>query len=376
MAQSYPCAASRCGVGRHVLYVKVKVHLPVKLPRGEVRIAHRSVSVRTYPIHMHTSLSRRRFLTASALLPFAVAGIAVPHAHAAFTPVPRTGGPLLKPSLNAYSFLELLNANAKDKSKGLDLFKLCEFCAQHNFDAIDLTGYFFPGYPAAPTDDYIYALKRHAHAHGLAISGTGVRNDFTASDPKIRAEGVQRLKTWIEVAAKLGAPTVRAFADSQPPFKNWQQSSGNASRDSVEGYLADALRECAEHGKKFGVIVAVQNHGDFINTGPEHLSLLKRVDSPWCAPMVDTGKYLTDDPYADIALMAPYAVNWQIKETTRSEADSPKTDMKRLVSIIRKSGYRGYVPIETLSMRRKGYDSYIEVPKMLAELRAAIAATE
>ncbi len=325
---------------------------------------------------MNPFLSRRRFLTASAFLPLAVAGLIRTPARAALTPITRAGGALLKPSLNAYSFLELLNANAKDKTKGLDLFKLCEFCAKHNFDAVDLTGYFFPGYPAAPTDDYLYSLKRHAHALGLAISGTGVRNDFTTADPKIRAEGVQRIKTWIEVAAKLGAPTVRAFADSQGPFKNWQQAANNAPRDTVEGYLADALRECAEHGQKFGVIVAVQNHGDFINTGPEHLSLLKRVGSEWCAAMVDTGKYLTADPYADIALMAPYAVNWQIKETTRSEVDSPKTDMKRLVTIIRQSGYRGYMPIETLSMRRPGYDSYVEVAKMLAELRAAIAATE
>ena len=182
-------------------------------------------------------------------------------------------------------------------------------------------------------------------------------------------------KTWIEVAAKLGAPTVRAFADSQQPFKTWQQASNNASRDTVEAYLAESLRECAEHGKKFGVIVAVQNHGDFISTGAEHLSLLRRVDHEWCAAMVDTGKYLTPDPYADIALMAPYAVNWQIKETMRSAVDSPKVDLKKLVTIIRQSGYRGYVPIETLAMRRPDYDSYVEITKMLRDLQAAIRDT-
>ncbi len=139
--------------------------------------------------------------------------------------------------------------------------------------------------------------------------------------------------------------------------------------------MADSLRECAEHGKKFGVIVAVQNHGDFINTGEEHLSLLKRVDSEWCAALVDTGKYLTTDPYADIALMAPYAVNWQIKETTDSTTKSPRTDMLKLLTIIRKSGYRGFLPIETLSMGRKDYDPSMEVTKMLVELRVAIEAT-
>jgi sugar phosphate isomerase/epimerase len=323
---------------------------------------------------MNSTSTRRSFLKAAAFLPLALAGTSAT-ARGAYTAIPRHSGPHLRPSLNVYSFLELLNANAKDKTKGLDLFGACDFCAKVGFDAIDLTGYFFPGYPQAPADDYLIRLKRHAFNLGLAISGTGVRNDFTAAAPATRAEGVQRIKTWIEVAAKLGAPTVRAFADSQQPFKTWQQASNNASRDTVEAYLAESLRECAEHGKKFGVIVAVQNHGDFISTGAEHLSLLRRVDHEWCAAMVDTGKYLTPDPYADIALMAPYAVNWQIKETMQSSLKSPRVDLPRLVKILRASGYRGYVPIETLSMRRPDYDSYVEITKMLRDLQAAIRAT-
>ena len=325
---------------------------------------------------MKHTLCRRRFLATSALLPFAAtASFPLATARAAYAPIPRHSGSHLRTSLNAYSFLELLNANAKDQAKGIDLFGVCDFCAKVGFDAIDITGYFFPGYPQAPADSYIIRLKRHAFNLGLDISGTGVRNDFTAANPATRAEGVARLKTWIEVAAKLGAPTIRAFADSQPPFKNWQQAANNAPRATVEAYLADALRECAEHGKKFGVIVAVQNHGDFINTGAEHLSLLRRVDHEWCAALVDTGKYLTPEPYADIAVMAPYAVTWQIKETMGSEVTTPKVDLKKLVTIIRESGYRGYIPIETLSMRRKDYDPYVEVTKMLTDLRAALAAT-
>jgi sugar phosphate isomerase/epimerase len=309
------------------------------------------------------------------MLPLAAASLPIVTATAAFATIQRTGGSHLKTSLNAYSFLDLLNANAKDKSRGVDLFQVCDFCAKVNFDAVDLTGYFFPGYPKAPEDSYIFKLKRHAFDRGLAISGTGVRNDFTTADQSVRAEGVQRIKTWIEVAAKLGAPTIRAFADSQPPFKNWPAAAGNASRADVEAWLADALRECAEHGQKFGVIVAVQNHGDFISTGAEHLSLLQRVGHEYCAAMVDTGKYNTADPYADIAQMAPYAVNWQIKELIGTPGDSPRTDLRKLLTIIRRSGYRGYLPIETLASGRKGYDSFVEVPKMLGELREAIGAT-
>ncbi|BCS31263.1 xylose isomerase [Luteitalea sp. TBR-22] len=317
---------------------------------------------------------RRTFLEYAAMLPLAGRSslLAVPAAATA-PPIRRVGGARLKPAVNAYSFLELLNANARDPRQGLDLFGVCDFCAELGSDAVDLTGYFFPGYPASPADDYLRRLKRHTFDCGLAISGTGVRNDFTAADPGVRAEGVARIRTWIEVAARLGAPTVRAFADAQPPFRTWQQASGDASRDTVERWMADALRECAEHGRRFGVIVAVQNHGDFISTGPQHLSLLDRVDHEWCAALVDTGKYLTDDPYADIALVAPYAVNWQVKETLDSSTASPRLDVPRLVGIIRRAGYRGYVPIETLSMRRKDYDPRAEVTRLFGELRDAIA---
>ncbi len=321
---------------------------------------------------MSTPLTRRHFLSTSVALPVGLAGAL---SLGAAAPVKRAGGPRLKLSLNAFSFLELLNANAKDASQGVDLFKVCDFCAEHGFDGVDVTGYFFPGYPGVPTDDYIYRLKRHAFNLGLGLSGTGVRNDFTTADAAVRAAGVQRVKNWIEVAAKLGAPCVRAFADSQPPFRNWQQASDNATRETVEGWVAGALQECAEHGEKFGVIVAVQNHGDFISSGAEHLSLHRRVNHAWCAPLVDTGKYLTADPYADIALVAPLAVNWQVKETLQSTMTSPRIDMPRLMTVIRQSGYRGYLPIETLRMGRADYDSFKEIPRMLAELHAAIEAT-
>ena len=312
--------------------------------------------------------TRRHFLCLASLAPLAAATSSY-----ALTPIKRMGGPLLKPALNAFSFLDLLNENMKDASKGIDLFGVCDFCAKHNIEAVDLTGYFFPGYPKAPADSYVSRMKHYTHDQGIVISGTGVRNDFATADKAVRATGVQVTKDWIEVAARLGAPVIRVFAGPQPPHKGWQPASGGAKREDVEGWMADSLRACAEHGEKFGVIVAVQNHGDFLNTGLEHLSLLKRVDHPWCGPLVDTGKYFSDDPYADIAMMVPYAVNWQIKETLGSSLRTPPTDFRKLAKIIHDGGYRGYLPIETLSMGRKNYDPFVEVEKVLVAMREAIA---
>lgn len=298
--------------------------------------------------------------------------IATATLHAAYTPIPPTGRSRFTPTLNAYSFLERLNANIADSTKGIDLFGVCDFCVKHDIEAVDLTAYFFPGYPKAPADSYISRMKRYTHDRGIAISGTGVKNDFATADKDVRAEGVELTKVWIEVAAHLGAPVVRVFAGPQQKNANdWQAAANGASREEVESWMADALRACAEHGEKFGVIVAVQNHGDFLSTGSEHISLLKRVDHAWCGALVDTGKYFSEDPYADIAMMVSHAVNWQIKETLGSSLKSPPTDFERLVKIIHDGGYRGFLPIETLAMGRKDYDPATEVARVLAAMREA-----
>lgn len=314
-------------------------------------------------------MTRRHLLQLAALSP-----IATVTARAAYAPIPRTGKAHFTPTLNAYSFLELLNANMADPTQGVDLFAVCDFCVKHDIEAVDLTGYFFPGYPEAPAESYLARIKRYTHDRGITISGTGVKNDFATADKAVRAEGVLLTKRWIEVAARMGAPVVRVFAGPQQKNpKDWQTAAGQAPREEVEKWMAEALRECAEHGEKFGVIVAVQNHGDFLTTGPEHLSLLQRVDHTWCGALVDTGKYFTDDPYADIALMTPHAVNWQIKERLGSSLKTPPTDFKKLVKILHEGGYRGFVPIETLSMGRKDYDPAAEVVKVLTAMREAIA---
>jgi sugar phosphate isomerase/epimerase len=283
--------------------------------------------------------------------------------------------PVLKTSLNAYSFNKMLNDKIKGRGEGISLLQVCDFAAKCKFDGVDPTGYFFPGYPERPTDAYIDELKKRIADLGLGISGTGVRNNFTTADKEVRAQGVKHIKEFVEVAARLGAPVIRVFADTQMRAQNWHTVSNNATRQKVQDWIAADLRECAEHGKEYGVKIGVQNHGDFIATAQEQLALVKSVDSPFCGPIVDTGYYKSPDPYVDIAAVAPHAVNWQVKQSVFGEDSEIPTEMNKLLKIIRKSGYSGYLPIETLSPQGKPYDPFKVVPDFLAKLKEAIAAT-
>jgi sugar phosphate isomerase/epimerase len=318
---------------------------------------------------VNEKLNRRDFLNRASLLPVGAAlGVGLGSGSAgafAQAPIKRIGGPKLKTSLNAYSFNKALNDHIKGRGKGVTLFDLLDYCAEQNFDAIDPTGYYFPGYPNVPDDKFVNNFKRRAFQLGLDISGTGVRNDFATPDKAKRAASVQHVKEWIEVAARLGAPVLRVFAGPEPKDHSW---------DQVAEWLVEDLKKCVEHAQKYGVLIGIQNHWDFLKTSAQVLKIVKMVDSEWFGTIVDTGYFLAGDPYHDMEAVAPYAVNWQVKEKVDGQAFKVPIDLKKIVRIARAANYRGYLPIETLS-RKSGesdYDPRARAARLLKELREAI----
>lgn len=260
----------------------------------------------------------------------------------------------LKTSLNAFSF----NSPLSEGKMNID--DLLQFCAANDFEAVDITAYYFPGYPEVPNDDYLYAVKRKAYSLGLEISGTGVRNDFTNPDPEKRKESVQLVKNWIIAAEKMGIPVIRVFTGNS-------DTTGH-SREEVLDYLVADMKECTEFGKQHGVIVGVQNHDDFVKTADETIEIIKRVNSDWFKMILDTGSYRSGDPYIQIEQSIPFAINWQIKEKIFVNGVEEDTDLTKLFEIIKKSGYRGYIPIETLGAG----DPKVKVPRFFKEIKKVL----
>jgi sugar phosphate isomerase/epimerase len=290
-------------------------------------------------------MNRRQFLQAGTVVSAAgaLSGLAQ-------TPPVRNGIPFVRFSCNLYSFNDLL------RRRTMSLEETFEFCARLGFDAVDPTGYYFPGYPATPPDEYLYRLKRKAFLLGLEISGTGVRNDFANPDEARRAADVALVRQWIECAARLGAPLVRVFSGSGVPAGH--------TRDEVTGWVVQALRACADHGRKFGVMVALQNHADFVETSDHVLALLERVDSEWFGLHLDIGSFRKADPYQEIGRVVKHAVTWQIKENVWYGQRAVKTDLPKVLELAFAAGYRGYLPLEILEG-----DPREKLPKFLDEVR-------
>jgi sugar phosphate isomerase/epimerase len=278
-------------------------------------------------------LNRRQFIATSAM----ASGMAFCPTELVFPidKLKRLSKPKVRVGLNAYSFNDPLIA------KTMTISDMIEFCANLGLEAVDLTGYYFLSYPVVPTDEEIYRTKRNAFLLRVDISGTGVKNDFTVADKEKRKKDVQLVKDWVIVAEKLGAPTLRVFAGNTMPQ--------GYTRKQVLDWMVDDMKECADFAGKHGIMIAVQNHNDFLKTADQIEELMKRVDSQWFGLMIDIGSFQTNpDPYKEIEQVIPYAISWQIKELVYVNKVETKTDLSKVAAIIKRSTYRGFTPIETL----------------------------
>ena len=278
------------------------------------------------------SKSRRIFLQNIALAPLILGTgklMAFPKKN------PATKKSRVQYSVNAYSFNSML------RNGEMTFFDMMEFAADIGLDAVDLTGYYFSSYPEKPLNNELFTLKRKALDLGLDIAWTGVRNNFVTPNITSRNSDKALIKDWLEVSSKLGATIMRVFTG-----KNKNQ---DFSKDDIKEWLVSEYKECAEYGSECGVIVGLQNHDEFLFTSNEVIDIIERVNSNWFGLVLDCGSLPSDDPYAEIEKLAPYANYYFVKEHVKTK-DSTKipADIEKIATIIKNQNYRGYVSFESL----------------------------
>lgn len=292
------------------------------------------------------------FLGASATL--AVSGLS-----AAREPIQRSGPPRFQFGLAAYSLRNYFSfnkgkpKNPADDGPAIDMFGFIDYCAQHGFDGAELTSYFFP---PDLTDDYLLRLRRYAFEHGVTICGTAIGNNFTVGKGKKLDAEIAAAKIWIDRADVLGAPHIRFFAGTGAQLAK----DPNRILEACE-----AIDECAEHAATRGIYLGIENHGRL--TADQMLEIMKRVKSPWVGVNLDTGNFISDDPYADLTACAPYAVNIQVKAKMKStRGERFDADFDRIADILRRANYQGSVVLEY-----EEKNPYDRIPASLVKLQTA-----
>ena len=172
---------------------------------------------------------------------------------------------------------------------------------------------------------------------------------LSSLDEKERLESVDNHKKWIEAAKILGCLTVRV------------NLHGTGSAEDRKKASIDALNRLGEFAKSLEINVVVENHGSVTSNGEWLADVMNQVGRENVGTLPDFGNFCISHPwgtiqegctdmydiYKGIQQLLPYAKGVSAKTYDfGSNGEQPLMDYKRLIDIVKASGFKGYIGIE------------------------------
>jgi len=164
-------------------------------------------------------------------------------------------------------------------------------------------------------------------------------------------EQVADLKRHTEIAAAVGAKVMRICCGGR--------RTRPASWATHKAKLVPLLLDASAHAQAHGVVLAIENHIDFL--ADELVELIDTVDSPWLGVCLDTANNLRmlEDPAVAIEKLAPYARATHVKDIV-AKSGNPRDfafwpsvpvgkgliDIPRAFTELRKHDYTGLLALE------------------------------
>ncbi len=202
---------------------------------------------------------------------------------------------------------------------------------------------------------YLQKLKRHAFLNGVDLISLSIHQDFVSPDAAERQQGIDHTIKCIELAYKMGIPairlnsgrwgTIRSFDDLMKA-RGVEQPIPGYTEDDAFKWCIDSIEKCLPKAAECGVLLALENHWGLTSTPEGLLRIKKAIDDPWLGVLMDTGNFL-ENPYDKLEKVAPYASFVQAKTYYGGgEWYTLDLDYPRIIQILRKADYKGYIAIE------------------------------
>jgi sugar phosphate isomerase/epimerase len=219
-------------------------------------------------------------------------------------------------------------------------------------------------------------LKQRAFANGLSLCGFSTHQGFLSPKKEVRQKNVEHTLRCIELAYRMGIPTMRVNTGTWGTSKNFDELMKNRGLEPpLAGYgdedgfkwVIDGLGQCLKKAEECGVVLGLENHWGLGRTPEGVLRVVDALHSPWLRVTLDTGNFL-EDPYPKLAKLAAKAALVQAKTYYGGGLwYTLELDYDRIAALLRKAGYRGYLSLEFEGKE----DPRSGVPKSLALLRKA-----
>tara|TARA_Y100001968_G_scaffold105051_1_gene94981 strand:+ start:3234 stop:4151 length:918 start_codon:yes stop_codon:yes gene_type:complete len=260
------------------------------------------------------------------------------------------------------------------KDTKLPIEDCIDLAAEAGFDAVEILHVQM----TREDNSYLQMLKQRAFVNGLDLCGFSTHQGFVSPDPAYRKRNIAHTLKCIELAYKLGIPTIRVNTGRWGTIKSFDDlMAAKGIEPRLEGYtdeegfkwVIDSLEQCLPKAEECGVTLGLENHWGLGRTAEGVLKIVDAIDSSWLQVTADTGNFF-ERQYEQFELMAPKTIYVQAKTYFGGGTwYTLEIDYNRVAKILKNVGYQGYISLEF-----EGQESHeTAIPKSLNLLRKAFA---
>lgn len=235
----------------------------------------------------------------------------------------------------------------------------------YGIDIIELVNTFY--YSKAKDTAYWISFKNKCDAAGVKVGliMCDALGDMGNADSTARIKAVQNHYAWVDIAHRLGAPTIRVNA------------GGAGTAEEVAKNAADGLSKLGNYANLKGINIVVENHGSYSSDGSWLAGVMKAVNKPNVGTLPDFGNFCIErdatgckkeyDRYKGTEELMPFAKGVSAKtHIFDSLGNEAEMDYPRLMKIVKDAGFKGNIGIEYEGTKHTE-DEGIKLTKALLE---------
>lgn len=242
----------------------------------------------------------------------------------------------------------------------------------YGIDIIELVNTFY--FSKANDMEYWKAFKKRCDDEGVTVGliMCDALGDIGNADDEERMKAVENHYPWVDIAAFLGAHTIRVNA------------AGQGSAQVVAENAAKGLKQLAEYAAPKGINVVVENHGGYSSNGAWLSEVIKSVNVESVGTLPDFGNFCIErgpnwtcveeyDKYKGIAELMPYAKGVSAKtHDFNEEGEEVHSDYMRIMQIVKDSGFEGTIGIEYEGRELSEHEGILKTKALLEKVLSKI----
>ncbi len=260
--------------------------------------------------------------------------------------------------------LSTVSLSTAIKSGEMDILQAMQWVADNGGEHIEIC----PSncFTLTQNNALIESVVNKAKEINLEISSYTIKANFLQDNNAAYDAEIERIIHEVDIAKKLGASRMRH------DVCNWHVE--NTSEEQFQKdlpKLAHACRKIADYAKQFDIITSVENHGLYVQHSHRIRQLIESVDRENFRTTLDIGNFICvdEDPISAVTQNAKYASHVHVKDFLIKLHNAPypgegwirtpagnhwrgtiighgNINVAECLSIIKKSGYDGYIAVE------------------------------